>query len=83
MRLCRDTKDDKYVAVKVMTADLKPEDIPHLTLHTLDLSKLGAEYISVPSDSFAEVGPNGMHQCIVLCHWPPLGELRCAAKFFQ
>ena len=68
--LCRDTQDDKYVAVKVMSGDVKPENVPDLLLKALDASITGAQYIAMPLDSFVEVGPNGTHQCIVL---PVLG----------
>ncbi|KAG8164502.1 hypothetical protein KVR01_006420 [Diaporthe batatas] len=68
--LCRDSNNLGYVAVKVMTADIKPEALPDLALTGLNQISPGAECIGVPLDSFSITGPNGEHQCIVL---PVLG----------
>ncbi|KAK4466308.1 kinase-like domain-containing protein [Cladorrhinum samala] len=68
--LCRDTKDSRYVAVKVMIADVTPDKVADLALISLDKSIPGAEYIGIPLGNFEVTGPNGTHQCIVL---PVLG----------
>ncbi|POS72633.1 CMGC protein kinase [Diaporthe helianthi] len=69
--LCRDSQDLLgYVAVKVMVADINPENLQDLTLTRVNQTSPGAEYIGIPLDSFSITGPNGEHQCIVL---PVLG----------
>lgn len=64
--LCRDSQEGKYVAVKVLTADVSADNIPDLRLIDLDRSAPGAEYINIPKDLFSLKGPNGTHQCLVL-----------------
>lgn len=64
--LCRDAMDNRYVAVKVMTADVSPEKLMDLHLMTLDKSAPGAEYIDIPKDHFLVEGPNGTHHCLAL-----------------
>lgn len=69
--LCRDKRDSKYVAVKVMTGDATDMDLRDLALERLDRSEPGAEYIAIPQAHFSLDGPNGTHRCIVL---PVLGQ---------
>ncbi|POR38860.1 Uncharacterized protein TPAR_00948 [Tolypocladium paradoxum] len=69
--LCRDERDSKYVAVKVMTADMTDKDLRDLALERLDRSEPGPEYIAIPQAHFSLDGPNGTHRCIVL---PVLGQ---------
>ncbi|KAH8645382.1 kinase-like domain-containing protein [Tricladium varicosporioides] len=64
--LCRDSEEGKYVAVKVLTADISADDLLDLRLRDLDRSAPGAEYINIPKDYFVLEGPNGTHQCLVL-----------------
>jgi serine/threonine-protein kinase SRPK3 len=64
--LCRDSREGKYVAVKVHTAEVSADDLPDLRLIGLDKSAPGAEYINIPRDHFSLEGPNGTHQCLVL-----------------
>jgi serine/threonine-protein kinase SRPK3 len=64
--LCRDGQEEKYVAVKVLTADVSADDLPDLRLIDLDKSAPEAEYISIPKEHFSLEGPNGTHQCLVL-----------------
>lgn len=54
--LCRDGQTNKYVAVKVHTADVSVVDLPDLRLVDLDKSALGAEYINIPKDHFSLEG---------------------------
>jgi len=68
--LCRDSQASRYVAVKVMTADLSSDLILDLSLLELDQAIPGADYIALPLDRFSLTGPNGTHQCIAL---PVLG----------
>lgn len=68
--LCRDMRDARYVALKVMTGDVKPSELPDLKLAGLDRTVPGAELIAIPLDHFSVEGPNGTHQCIIL---PVLG----------
>ncbi|EFY91595.1 protein kinase, putative [Metarhizium acridum CQMa 102] len=70
--LCRDHQLHRYVAVKVMTADVSLERVPEISiLKHLDQANPGARYIALPLDSFEIHGPNGTHQCIVS---PLLGQ---------
>lgn len=64
--LCRDTQEEKYVAVKIHTADVSVKELPDLRLMHLDGSGEGAQFINIPKDSFELEGPNGTHQCLVL-----------------
>lgn len=64
--LCSDSQEGKYVAVKVLTADVSADDLPDLRLIDLDKSAHGVEYINIPIDHFSLEGPNGTHQCLVL-----------------
>lgn len=72
--LCRDNNEGKYVAVKVMTADMPPDKRLDLSFSDFDRSKPGAEYIAFPLDHFEITGPNGQHNCVAL---PVLGP--CAS----
>ncbi|KAJ4307741.1 hypothetical protein N0V84_012525 [Fusarium piperis] len=63
--LCRDTQHGRYVAVKVMIAEVTSDKIPDLALSQLDLDVPGAEFVVTPLDHFALDGPNGTHQCLV------------------
>lgn len=70
--LCRDHQLHRYVAVKVMTADVSLDRVPEMSiLKRLDQTSPGARHIALPLDSFAVYGPNGTHQCIV---FPLLGQ---------
>ncbi|KAG6008247.1 hypothetical protein E4U43_000189 [Claviceps pusilla] len=70
--LCRDEQLRRYVAIKVMTADVSPDQVAELSfMQQLDRGHLGARYIALPLDSFEVDGPNGTHQCLVL---PLLGQ---------
>ncbi|KID86107.1 Protein kinase-like domain protein [Metarhizium guizhouense ARSEF 977] len=70
--LCRDHQLHRYVAVKVMTADVSLDRVPEMSiLKRLDQTNPGARHIALPLDSFAVYGPNGTHQCIV---FPLLGQ---------
>lgn len=68
--LCRDTHKDSYVAVKIFTANMAPENLADLRLAQLDTTALGAGFLAIPMNHFSVQGPNGTHQCIVL---PVLG----------
>ncbi|CZR51029.1 related to dis1-suppressing protein kinase dsk1 [Phialocephala subalpina] len=61
--LCRDSLDCKYVAVKILTADVATDDLPDLRLMSLNKSDPGAEYINIPNDHFSPEGPNGI--CVI------------------
>ncbi|UPK91051.1 hypothetical protein LCI18_001986 [Fusarium solani-melongenae] len=63
--LCRDTQHGRYVAVKVMIAEVTPDKIPDLGLSQLDLDVPRAEFVITPLDHFALDGPNRTHQCLV------------------
>ncbi|KAK2600185.1 hypothetical protein QQS21_005059 [Conoideocrella luteorostrata] len=70
--LCRDDQLQRYVAVKVMTAEVLPGEVAELSfMKNLDRCKPGAQYLALPLDNFEVHGPNGTHQCIVL---PLLGQ---------
>lgn len=68
--LCRDEQDARYIALKIMRGDVSSNEFLDLSLARLDWSSPGAEYVSIPADSFSIRGPNGDHQCVVL---PVLG----------
>ncbi|KHN95189.1 Protein kinase-like domain protein [Metarhizium album ARSEF 1941] len=70
--LCRDHELHRYVAVKVMTADVSLESVTEISLlKHLDQTNPGARHIALPLDNFQVRGPNGTHQCIV---FPLLGQ---------
>ena len=56
--LCRDSQASRYVAVKVMTADLSSDLILDLSLLELDQAIPGADYIALPLDRFSLTGPD-------------------------
>lgn len=56
--LCRDTEKDRYVALKIATADAAAE-------YGFSLSIPRSECTAPPLGHFAIDGPNGLHQCIV------------------
>ncbi|RSL57398.1 hypothetical protein CEP54_008306 [Fusarium duplospermum] len=62
--LCRDTRQDRYVAVKVMVA--RNNDVRELPLLRLDQKVPGAEFVISPLHHFTLQGPNGSHLCLVL-----------------
>jgi hypothetical protein len=64
--LCRDSQEDKYVAVKIHTGDISVDKLPDLRLMHLDMSPPGSQYINIPKHHFSLEGPNGTHQCLVL-----------------
>lgn len=64
--LCRDELESRYVAIKILTADISAEGLPDLRMMHLDRTIKGAEYINIPKDHFSLQGPNGTHQCLVL-----------------
>lgn len=57
--LCRDVHAAKYVAIKVMTADIDPQGL-------IDFAIPESQYIAAPKDCFTVQGPNGTHYCLVL-----------------
>lgn len=65
--LARDLQRDRYVAVKVITADASASTSEAILIHALGnvLSKPGKEIIPSILDEFWAVGPNGEHRCIV------------------
>jgi serine/threonine-protein kinase SRPK3 len=65
--LCRDTVNNRYVALKIDIArNFKPDYLPmECYLATLDQSISGSRYFDAPLDYFTIFGPNGKHQCIV------------------
>lgn len=56
--LCRDTRKDRYVALKIATADAAAE-------YGFSLSIPRSECTAPPLGHFTIDGPNGLHQCIV------------------
>lgn len=52
--LCRDTEKDKYVSLKITTADAPSDD-------RLCIFIPESEYTAPPMDSFTINGPNGLH----------------------
>lgn len=78
--LCRDMEtleSNKYVAVKIIMADIPPEDCSELRLGNLkemidtDVQEESiAASICIPLDQFHQDGPNGNHLCFV---YPVLG----------
>ncbi|KAM5381850.1 hypothetical protein ACJZ2D_002840 [Fusarium nematophilum] len=82
--LCRDTKADlstRYVAVKVLMADIAPDECPELEFMKLAQS-LGLQTshgaICLPLDHFQIHGPNGHHICFV---YPALGPRASLGSF--
>lgn len=63
----------KYVALKIIKADISEDDCPELVLSRL-AGEIGegecAEYLCFPFDRFTIDGPNGSHLCFV---YPVLG----------
>ncbi|KAM0558376.1 hypothetical protein ACHAPJ_005070 [Fusarium lateritium] len=75
--LCRDMRaagTGRYVAVKVLIADVSPADCAELKsykfLKSLGVVELAGNMISLPLDHFQVSGPNGTHVCLV---YPVLG----------
>lgn len=78
--LARDTKEDRYVALKIILAH-ESEIVEKYCLKTLDhLKKCVADgaqapYIDLPIDHFWIEGPNGRHICLVShFHGPSIGS---------
>jgi serine/threonine protein kinase len=57
---CRDILNSKYVAVKVMTADVSTDSLLDLRLINLDRSAPKVEYLDIPEDHFSLEGPTPM-----------------------
>jgi hypothetical protein len=69
--LCRDHQCHKYVAVKVMTADVSSDEVCELSvMRYINHDHPGAQFIALPWTNFEVHGPNGTHQCVV---FPLLG----------
>jgi len=72
--LCRDLtvhNTTKYVALKILMAELSTDDCPELLVNTiLPTDDDGANYIARALDHFRFHGPNGAHLCFV---YPVLG----------
>lgn len=78
--LCRDIRAQplaRYVALKILMADISVEDCSELRVMQLktwrdaeSTSSKGAEYVCLPLDKFDIDGPNGTHYCFV---YPVLG----------
>ncbi|KAM0415651.1 hypothetical protein ACHAPT_013401 [Fusarium lateritium] len=64
--LCRDTQHGRYVAVKIMMAEVESDEVQEPALSQLDQDMPGAEFIVTLLDHFVLAGPNGTHQCLVL-----------------
>lgn len=65
--LARDEEVDRYVAVKVCTADSKPLEINVLSklFQPKLLSDIGSSMVPSILDTFSIQGPNGNHVCLV------------------
>ncbi|KAM7186345.1 Protein kinase-like domain containing protein [Rhypophila sp. PSN 637] len=66
--LCRDNRpaQSKYVAVKIMKAEVDREKLMELHLDALDdHTAPGGQYIAFPLNKFVLEGSNGAHQCMV------------------
>lgn len=84
--LCRDNKEEKWRAVKILKASNSSEDCPDLRVHSVfsnmdyrqtDVSK---SRVALAIDHFWMNGPNGTHLCIVM---PLLGpNLDNAAQLY-
>ncbi len=72
--LCRDTHEEQWKAVKVMSANVSTEDCTELRAVKFFANEsqeaLDAGHIVLPSEHFWINGPNGRHLCLVL---PVLG----------
>lgn len=74
--LCHDSSEGgrRYVALKIMMAEVSTSDCPELRIGRLVVAKLGKELSSqhfcLPLDKFEIEGPNGIHYVFV---YPVLG----------
>ncbi|KAI9787046.1 MAG: hypothetical protein M1816_007717 [Peltula sp. TS41687] len=72
--LARDLKGHRYVAVKILMADVSTHELIFLSY----LRDKGANHPNIMSlqDAFTVKGPNGLHQCLVLeCVGPSLRRI--------
>ncbi|RAH62719.1 kinase-like protein [Aspergillus piperis CBS 112811] len=67
--LAHDRKESRYVALKIMIADVSERSVESKILQHLqrggDLTHPGRKYISSLHDQFSFKGPNGHHMCLV------------------
>ena len=67
--LARDLRSNRYVALKIIVADVfeasSESRILHHLIKTYDPNFAGYSYLSVLWDDFSISGPNGQHRCLV------------------
>lgn len=67
--LAHDRKESRYVALKIVTADVSERSVESKILQHLqrgdDLNHPGRKYIPSLLDQFSFKGPNGHHMCLV------------------
>lgn len=93
--LCRDQKDEKWVAIKVMSARASQEATHSRYLGEMaifdyfrddlkvDNDELVANHVCVPDSYFVQDGPNGQHFCFVLPVLSPvLSGTACRAWYY-
>lgn len=85
--LCRDTKENKWTAVKIIRASASTEDCADLRVQSMfsDMdsrqTEISHSHIAFALDHFWMDGPNGAHLCIVM---PLLGpNLEIAAERYR
>ncbi|ORY58156.1 kinase-like domain-containing protein, partial [Pseudomassariella vexata] len=64
--LCRNTREEKWCAVKILAAEKSSEDCRELRIMKRFRDRADPSHVLLPTDSFWIQGPNGRHLCLVM-----------------